>query len=276
MGRNTGRPNGVVLYDGPSRINGERVILIATFSTKNDKTGNLIQTWILSADKNPIEAINDGSDDAICGDCPLRGIIMAAKDSKYKSKRTGALQHDTVNRQRGCYVKVQHAPSNIWKSWEAGGYPEYDPAVHARWFKRRGLRLGAYGDPVAVPLTAWKKVMKLCSRTQPGYTHQWKLAKFQAWRRYVMASTHSESEVELANSKGWRSYRTRTADDELLEGETVCPASEEGDYQHTCESCGACNGKRDDNDRRPNMAIIAHGGDSKITGVLTVIENASV
>ena len=279
MSRYGKRPDGVVLYDGPSRINGERIVLIATFKTSNEKTGNLIQTWILLADKHPIEAINSGEDTAICGSCPLRGVIQKLADARNLSKAQRKQDpNDTVNRERGCYVAVQNAPRAIWMAWDKGNYPAYDKAEHGRWFRGRGLRMGSYGDPVAVPLTTWKPILRLAGKSQPGYTHQWKLRKFQAWRNYVMASTHSEAEVALANSKGWRSYRTRKADEPLVDGETACPASEEGNYKHTCESCGACDGSRKvitlGVDKRPNMAIVVHGGDSKITGAVAVIERS--
>ena len=255
MGRYTERPLGVILYDGPSRIDGNRIILIATFSTANEKTGNLIQTWILSADQSPIQAINTGHDESICGSCPLRGYI----------EKNG--EH-TTNRARGCYVAVGNAPTAIYGAWKRGKYPKYNKDDHAKWFRNRGLRIGSYGDPAAVPLTTWKPIFRICRKdTQPGYTHQWRSPKFKAWRLYVMASTHSEIELITAAGKGWRSFRTRTADQPVLPGEAICPASKEGGYKHTCESCGACNGAGP----KPHMVTIAHGGRSNLPAAIHVI-----
>lgn len=268
MSRFSGRPSGVVLYEGRSELmKNQSIVLIATFKTDNEKTGNLIQTWILSKNTNPIEAINTGKDKAACGGCPLRGIIMKTADSDYK----GLGMHDTINRFRGCYVSVQNAPRSIWNSYQKGFYPKFNTDEHSRWFRGRGLRLGAYGEPVAVPFDAWTNVIELTKgNSQPGYTHQWKNPKFQIWKNYLMASTHSESEYLLAKSMGWRSFRTRKPDDVLLAGEINCPASAEGGYSQTCESCGACdgfNGKVD----QVSISTVVHGSSAKISSALKVI-----
>lgn len=276
MGRYSNRPAGVVLYDGPSVIDGKPIVLVATFKTDNDKTGNLIQTWILRKHVHPVEAINNGGDKSICGDCPLRGILELQKKSNYKSQRTKAKSRKHVNRERGCYVAVQNAPRAIWGAYKSGNYPAYDEAEHRRWFKMRGLRLGSYGDPCAVPFDVWEPILSIAPQmSQPGYTHQWRTCD-QRWRHYIMASTHSLTELDEANTMGWRSYRTRRADQPLAENEIVCPASEEAGYRDTCETCGACDGCKPGQDaaKRRNIAMIVHGGDSKITGALAVIDAA--
>jgi len=49
------------------------VVVLASFESANVKTGNMIQTWILRADIAPNVAIREGSDTAVCGNCPHRG-----------------------------------------------------------------------------------------------------------------------------------------------------------------------------------------------------------
>ena len=44
---------GVVIYRGVSRIDGRPIVAIATLKTDNEKTGDMIQTWILRADVDP-------------------------------------------------------------------------------------------------------------------------------------------------------------------------------------------------------------------------------
>jgi hypothetical protein len=86
--------NGLVLYRGPSMIDGQPIVCIATgLATKstNEKTGDLIQTWILRDDIAPIDAANTGADVSICGDCPHRGQVIDGKN---------------VN--RTCYVTLFH------------------------------------------------------------------------------------------------------------------------------------------------------------------------
>ena len=49
-------PNGRILYEGPSMLDGAPIVVIATgFAERsgNDKTGAMIQTWILRADIPP-------------------------------------------------------------------------------------------------------------------------------------------------------------------------------------------------------------------------------
>ena len=110
----------------------------------------------------------------------------------------------------------------------------------------------------------WDELAKYCTgKAEPGYTHQWSNRRFKAWSKRVMASTHSVAENQLAASKGWRTFRTVTNISERVENEIVCPASVEGGYTATCETCGACNGRRNMEDGRRNVVIVSHGGSGK-------------
>lgn len=263
---------GVIFYEGASRIDGSPIVGIATFGTTNLKTGNLVQTWIIRSDKHPMEAVNTGEDSAICGSCPLRGIIRPASERVHKN---GSLAHsETTNKGRSCYVLVQNAPVAVFNAYKKGNYPILS-SEHQRFFIGRGLRYGSYGDPVAIPLKNWKMLAKFCTgQAEPGYTHQWRDMRFKVWRKYVMASTHSVAENQLASSKGWRTFRTVMDISERTNTEIICPASPEGGNKATCETCGACNGRRDMNDVRKNVVIVAHGGDGKLSLVQKVIESA--
>lgn len=66
---------GFVVYDGPSAIDGERIVVIvcALERSRNAKTGHMVQTYILRADMHPIEAVRTGADVSICGGCKHRG-----------------------------------------------------------------------------------------------------------------------------------------------------------------------------------------------------------
>lgn len=263
---------GVIFYEGPSRIDGSPIVGIATFGTSNLKTGNLVQTWIIRSDMHPMEAVNTGEDSAICGSCPLRGIIRPASERVHKN---GSLANaETTNKGRSCYVLVQNAPLQIYNAYKKGNYPKLSDE-HRRLMLGRGLRYGSYGDPVAIPMKNWDELAKYCTgRAEPGYTHQWRNARFKAWSKRVMASTHSLAENQLAASKGWRTFRTVTDIADKSDAEIICPASAEGGYTATCETCGACNGRRDMNDVRKNVVIVAHGGDGKLDLVRKVIESA--
>ena len=244
------KPRGVVFFEGNSEIDGKPIVGIATFQTTNEKTGPMIQTWILRSDIHPVNAIHEGEDESICGDCPLRGLITKGEE------------FETKNTQRTCYVSVAHAPRAVYSFYKKGGYETFDAEKHGRWFKKRGLRLGSYGDPVAIPLSEWKKLFELIGEkeSQTGYTHQWKTCD-QEWNEYIMASTHSIEENETAYEMGWRTFRTRLEDGEIADNEIVCPASAEADYEETCDTCGACNGG---NNSRRSVVIVAHGAPNKM------------
>ena len=261
--------NGVVFYEGPSRIDGSPIVGIATFRVTNPKTGFVISTWILRSDMHPMDAVNSGSDSAVCGDCPLRGVIRPASERTVKGKFDG----DTCNKDRSCYVNVAQAPAAVYQAYKAGKYPKLTKA-HFRKFIGRGLRYGSYGDPVAIPLQDWKLLESLCTgKAHPGYTHQWKNTRFKAWAKKLMASTHTEAENELAHSMGWRTFRTLINIGDKVKGEIICPASAEAGYKATCQTCGACNGKHGEKDGRTSIAVLAHGGDGKLERVAAVVNS---
>ena len=242
-------PRGIVLYAGPSAIDGQPIVVIANgfrVRSNNQKTGDMIQTWILRSDINPLKAINTGADSSICGSCPLRGIIDASQDK-------------TVNRMRSCYVRTEQAPLAVWKAYHNGSYETYGPRRHRRWFKRRSIRLGAYGDPAAAPYAVWKSVLRH-AKMHTGYTHQWNDRRFWRFRRIVMASCQTVEESVRARSYGWRTFRVYMRGGPLA-GEFPCPASEEQGYRLTCAECGACDGSGA-NAQRASVAIQLHGAPS--------------
>ena len=263
---------GFIVYEGPSRIDGSPIVMIATLKTGNEKTGQLVSTWIIRSDKHPMDAINDGSDSAICGNCPLRGEIRPASERTKPGKFGG----ETCNKGRSCYVNVAQAPAAIYKAYKAGKYTVLTKEAR-RQFIGRGLRYGSYGDPVAVPMQAWKLLESLCTgKAQPGYTHQWRNTRFKAWSKKLMASTHTEQECEEARAMGWRTFRTILKLEDKTGAEIICPASKEAGYKATCETCGACNGRKSEKDGRASVAIVAHGGDGKLQLVEKVVNRFSL
>lgn len=258
---------GFVFYSGKGLIDGQPIVGIATWGSGNIKTGDLIQTWILRSDMHPMQAVSDGSDVSICGNCPLRGLIKPASERISKNSK---IIGDTANKGRSCYVLIQNAPTQIYKSYVAGNYPVLDDSCR-KYMMGKGLRYGSYGDPVAIPMKYWDDLKKYCTgSSMPGYTHQWRNKKFAGWKNVVMASTHSLSENELAKSMGWRTFRTIVSVSDKSDTEIICPASAEGGYKSNCASCGACDGRRSDADVRHSVAIVGHGS-AKIGNLNKVI-----
>jgi hypothetical protein len=147
--------SGVIFYQGPSKIDGQPIVGIATFNSKNTKTGPIVQTWIIRSDIHPSEAINTGEDKSVCGSCPLRGLIKDA--SEKTDKKT--ISTPTVNKGRSCYVLVQQAPAAIYKAFKDGKYPVLNE-THAKKMTDKGLRYGSYGDPVAIPIKKYSPMEK--------------------------------------------------------------------------------------------------------------------
>lgn len=225
-----------IIYEGTSTLLDAQIVVIATIGTKNRKTGEMVQTWILLQEMSPTQAVKQSMDVAICGDCPLRGIS---------------------GKRRACYVNVGQAPRQIWEKYFRRGYPYgmVNTAGHM-------VRLGAYGDPAVVPIDIWYELLRNATG-HTGYTHQWRTCD-QDFRKLVMASVETPADAELAHAMGWRTFRTKLPSLPVLRGEFVCPASAESNHRLNCEQCGACNGG---NPLKASVVINGHGG----AGVMPVI-----
>lgn len=220
-----------VFYDGPSVLTGDRVIGVTTglsIGSANRKTGEMAQAWILRADMPPMDAKRKNLDDAICGDCSMRG-----------EGGFGA----------SCYVTPWLGPNNVWKKWSVGGYEN----AH-RSSTEIPVRLGAYGDPAAIPFHVWDTYLH-GSAGWIGYTHQWVTCD-QEFRRMLMASVDNSCEMSLAQSYGWRTFRVRGKNDPIGVCEFVCPASNESGHRTTCRECLLCAGT---SSPARSVVIMAHG-----------------
>lgn len=230
--------NGAIIWEGKSKLDGGPIVVIATGFRRpstNEKTGPVIQTWILRADVEPHEAIRSGEDESICGDCPLRGINGQA---------------------RACYVNPR-GPVSIFRAYKAGSYPRLGIRSLRPLLAGRVVRLGSYGDPAAVPFHILKRITN-AARRHTGYTHAWRKADSR-FRKIVMASCDSPADFRRARRKGWRTFRVQVPGSPLLPGEISCPASEEAGKRTTCEQCKLCDGVRYRHDPRRSIAIVVHG-----------------
>jgi len=229
------KPLGVILYEGPSQLDGKPIVVVATFSSKNEKTGNMIQTWILQQDLDPVNSVKNGLDGTVCGTCRFAGG-------------------------RGCYVNVGQAPLAVWSGYHRGIYPVYDPAAHAGLFTGRRIRIGSYGDPAAVPVERFHRILARCSG-HTGYTHQWRT--HPEYRGTLQASCDNAQDYDDATAQGWKCFTViESYGMDLVQGETVmtdlgvvCLSESHG---KTCAECKLCTGSR------ANIVIAAHGSTGKI------------
>jgi hypothetical protein len=241
------KSNGFVIYRGPSELDGKPIVVIATGfrdKSENIKTGALLQTWILREDISPLEAVHSGEDVSICGDCPHKGILVKQADGS------------TRNRLRICYVLEFKAPLSIWRAYKRGSYTDatgFQAKDLAAVFRGRKVRLGAYGDPAAVPQRVWALVT-LEAAKWAGYTHQWrKIPAGSILQKVTMASVDTETDAIHAQALGWRTFRVGSDD---TPGEIICPASDEGGKRTTCERCTLCQGAYR---QAKNIRIAPHG-----------------
>lgn len=226
--------DGTILWQGTSELDGfSPIAVIATGlkkSSKNEKTGGMVQVYIIRTDIEPHTAVKLGIDGAVCGDCK--------------------------HRDGSCYVLTFQGPLNVFKAYERGKYDRAEPGVLAG----RRVRLGTYGDPAAVPMNVWISLLQGAAGWT-GYTHQWHKCD-PSFRYLLMASVDTPEEYIRATGAGWRTFRTRQEQESLLGGEISCPASKEAGHRTQCEDCLLCDGSADD--QRRNIAIVAHGPTFKV------------
>lgn len=231
-----------VFYQGPSALDGVRIVAIATFKSANGKTGSgLVQTWLMRADIPPIEASRRGLDSSVCGSCKHMGV----HDS----------EGNPIPKTRTCYVTLRNAPRSVWACFARGGYASLDQAMTQARFAGCKVRLGSYGDPAAVPYAVWQTILE-DTVGHTGYTHQW--AAFPEMARWCMASVDNLAEMAAAKMLGFRTFRVGNA---LLwrkeRSEALCGASKEAGYKLTCDACMACGGRSAK--PRCDIVIPAHG-----------------
>lgn len=250
------KPKSSIIYNGPSLIDNSPIVVVAIVQSGNVKTGNMIQTHIIRADINPMQASKTGADFAICGDCIHRG-----KPTDNPDKKTA------VN--RSCYVNLGQGPNQVFKAFKAGKYPTATPEQIQAIGADRMVRLGTYGDPSAVPATVWDNLLKN-AKGHTGYTHQHKTNYSSAYNR-LMYSADTAQDAQNAHSRGFRTFRVipvnqwkehgKTA---ILPNEILCPASKENDKGLSCIECKLCTGS---NTKAKSIAIVSHGiGANKFKG----------
>jgi len=202
--------NGIVLYRGPSLIDGRPIVVIATGLRKhsdNGKTGHMVQTWILEPD-----ATTAAPTRTICGTCP---------------HRSGA-----------CYVEWHRAPRAVLRCYQRGGYRDATLADFRA--LKAGVygpvRAGAAGDPAAAPDALWRIL-----RPRSGYTHDWRNSP--GLRGLLMASVDTPDEARRAHAEGWRTFRVvglnETPATATGAREIECPSE-----KVACSDCGLCDGTR--------------------------------
>lgn len=232
---------GVVVYHGPSLLNRQQIVAIATFHSENSKTGNMVQLWILPAKKNPLRAIHDNDNGGPCGNCALQGIVAWAKAKGLSVNQGGRKPKnaDLHMEDRVCYVNLGQAPESIWKAWKRGKYPELRPE-HRPLFADRELRGGAYGDPAGIPVGILRKLVHW-SAGHTAYTHQ--MADIGSRRNSVanlcMVSCDNLQQDRYWKEQGYRTFTVLGPNDTPPVESVECPYYTRGVQ---CQQCMLCAG----------------------------------
>ena len=237
-----------IIYSGPSKIDGSSIIAIYLQGSNNSKTGAMAQVYIMQADIDPITANRTGADFGVCGDCPHRG---KANPDKIKGYAVG----------RSCYVNIGQGPNQIYKAYKAGKYQPATLEELASIGAGQTIRIGAYGDPLAIPSHIWRALLSK-AKGHTSYTHASGLLP-DATLSHSMISADTPEQALEAHNKGLRTFRViplkqwqDKGTEALLKNEILCPASKEAVAKVTCSDCLLCSGQHT---KARSIAIPAHG-----------------
>jgi hypothetical protein len=218
------RSNTVLVWKGPSVLDGKEILVFATLKSTNLKTGNMIQVSIVAADSSPLDSIKSGADVSVCGNCPHR-------------RYTGG----------SCYVNVGHSPQSIYKAWKRGNI---DTVYNFDLFKGAGIRFGSYGDPAAIPSDIVQGMAEK-ARMYTGYTHQFNHKNFDhKILRYCQVSADTPKQALAYHARNLKTFRVKKPEQPLLKDEIMCLAVTQN---LECKDCGLCDGTK------VNVAINVHG-----------------
>lgn len=225
-----------ILFEGKSLLDGSPIVVIAIAQSNNAKTGNMVQTYIIRSDIDPITANRTGSDYAICGNCKHRG--------KANPDKTSGLADN-----RSCYVNLGQGVMQVYKAYKAGKYPILTPEQARIMGNARMVRLGTYGDPAAIPFAVFEPLLS-CAIGHTGYSHQLGLVPVDP---RLMVSADTAQEATKAQSKGYRTFRViPIGSTDRAQNEVICPATT---HNVQCKDCGLCDGTK----KGKNVVIEAHG-----------------
>lgn len=226
-----------ILYHGPAAKPYKGVITVVVFmSESNPKTGPCIAVAILPGDgKRAMSDRKAGLDVSVCGVCPFRSLASGGKG--------------------GCYVSAfalmgyAGSAAAAWKRADPYAFPESTILP---------MRLGAYGDPAAIPVDAFNRLMDWHGGSCWGYTHGWRHSAAQHLKGTCMASVETPEHQTQAVAKGWRVYRIVASLQAIkATGLTECESAKGVE----CIACGACSGDKARQDH--GRAIVIHGASRK-------------
>lgn len=227
---------GYVLWEGASELDGAPIVVLATLRSKNVKTGDMVQTWILRSDLEPHVARKCDGDLSICGNCPGRG--------------------------KWCYVTLHQGPLSTYRAFKRGRYQRMSAGAAGWLLRDREIRIGAYGDPAAVPARVWSALLGGHRANHTGYTHQAGNPRFASLSRYLMGSCQDPESLAAVKANGFRAFLAIPKGAPVPSGVVLCPSESRG---VKCITCGLCGGNTV---RGRDVVIHAHGKGAKALRVI--------
>lgn len=210
--RSSALKSAVILY--PS------VVLVLTNirgGSQNEKTGDMIQSWIFDRSKLTEKVFG-----AKCDACPMMSQCYVMK---------GTQAHNSVR--RATLKALGLLDGNT--SYKVTTLEKVLPMLSGR-----PLRLGSYGDPSAIPLEDMRALVGAADG-HTGYTHFWRSSD-PAYSRFLMASVEDLAGEMLAQSLGYRTYRVlrkHETDHEVTDRSILCLEKSAG---LSCSNCMICCG----------------------------------
>jgi hypothetical protein len=228
---------GAVIHRGPSKIDGQPIIVVAIWASTNRKTGDMLQTYIMRSDIDPLTANKLGEDYSICGNCALRGTPTLDPTKKQAEDRP-------------CYVVLGQGPMVVFKGLQRGIYPDYTNRQQRRALGRgRMVRIGTYGDGAAAPRFVWDDLL-FEAEGHNAYSHN------GGDPRIYMQSADTLPQAQAAWSSGFRTFRVVHDTSHLQPNEILCPSSR----GVQCVDCRLCGGTQV---KAKSIAIVVHGNGAK-------------
>ena len=211
-----------------SPVHGKEVLLGFTPGSVNEKTGDMVQCFILHPDQDPVLTSQLGLDERICGSCPLRHSLGGA-----------------------CYVTLFQGPGSLYRGWENSGKRIDDPLDVLELCADKHIRFGAYGDPSHIP--AWLATEIIAAAAgHTAYTHAWRNPVVAAtWKGKAMASCDTPTQLRMAEQKGWSAF---LASPEKLAGVKLCANEVRGTQ---CIRCMKCDGSHGSVRITPHGALVS-------------------
>jgi hypothetical protein len=228
---------GAVIHRGPSQLDGAPIVVVAVWASTNRKTGDMLQTYIMRSDIDPLTANKYGEDYSICGNCALRGTPTLDPTKKQAEDRP-------------CYVVLGQGPTVVWNGLQRGIYPDYTNRQQRRALGRgRMVRIGTYGDGAAAPRFVWDDLL-FEAEGHNAYSHN------GGDPRIYMQSADTLPQAQAAWSSGFRTFRVVHDTTHLQPNEILCPSSR----GVQCVDCRLCGGSQV---KAKSIAIVVHGNGAK-------------